>query len=260
MVLKMTPSTPPHAALVTGAASGIGRATARALAARGTPGLVVTDRDAAGLDALVAELNTLVPTLPLAFDVADEPAWERAEAQIRDRFGALSEAVVNAGIAESGAIADMTLERWRRTTAVNLDGAMLTIRTALRLMPPESAIVTVASVAALKAEPLAGAYCASKAGLLHLTRVAAREGAALGIRVNAICPGGTATGIWASQDWWPKLVASKGSHEAALAAMAVNTPLGRFAEPENIARDILHLLAPGFTTGAHLVADGGYSL
>ncbi len=247
------------AALITGAASGIGRATVLALAARGAGGLVLIDRDAVGLGAVVRELGD-TPVLARVHDVADEAAWEATEAAIGERFGGLGEAVVNAGIADGAAIVDISLAAWRRVMAVNLDGAMLTLRTAMRLMTGGGAIVTVCSAAAIKAEPGAGAYCASKAALLHLTRVAAREGVAQHIRVNAICPGGVETPLWRQNAWWDKLVASKGGEAAAFAAMGASTPLGGFAKPDEIARDILALLAPGFTTGAHLVSDGGYSL
>lgn len=246
-------------ALITGAASGIGAATARALAAAGAPALILIDRDATGLAAIEAELRP-TPTLALVQDVASEEAWEATEAAIRARFGTIATAVVNAGVASGAPITETTLESWRAVTAINLDGAFLTLRTALRLIADGGAIVTVASVAALKAEPGAGAYCASKAGLLHLTRVAARESAPRKIRVNAICPGGVATPLWRTQSWWDKLVESKGSEEAALEAMAVNTPLGRFATPPEIAQQILALLASPITTGSALVVDGGYSL
>lgn len=246
-------------ALVTGAASGIGAATARALAAKETA-LVLVDSDSDGLAALAGELA--VPTLVLAHDVADEAAWDTTEATIRARFGHLTQAVVNAGIGEGQPLIETTLAAWRRVTAVNLDGAMLTLRTALRLMEDGGggAIVTVASVAGLKAEPGAGAYCASKAALLHLTRVAAREAAPRGIRVNAVAPGGVDTPIWTKQPWFAELAASKGSHEAAIVAMAKAVPLGRFATAPEIADAILALLAAPMTTGATHVIDGGYGL
>lgn len=245
-------------ALITGAASGIGASTARLLAREATA-LVLIDHDADGLGHLAAEL-TLTPTLTLAHDVADEAAWEVTQAAIRTRFGHLTQAVVNAGIGEGQPLIDTTLDAWRRVMAVNLDGAMLTLRTALRLMADGGAIVTVASVAGLKAEPGAGAYCASKAALIHLTKVAAREAAPRDIRVNAVCPGGVDTPIWGKQTWFQELAAFKGSHEAALAAMAKTSPLGRFTTAPEIADAILALLRAPNTTGTVHVVDGGYSL
>lgn len=245
-------------ALITGAGSGIGAATAHLLAREGTA-LVLIDRDADGL----ARLNTEIAgmdTLTLAHDVADEAAWEASEAAIRARFGHLTQTIVNAGIGEGQPIVDTTLEAWRRVMSVNLDGAMLTLRTALRLMSDGGAVITVASVAGLKAEPGAGAYCASKAALIHLTKVAARKAAPRQIRVNAICPGGVDIPIWCRQAWFQALTASKGSHEAALATMVKTTPLGRFTTAPEIADAILALLRAPNTTGAVHVVDGGYSL
>ncbi len=219
---------------------------------------MLIDHDADGLARIAAELA--MPTLALAHDVAEEAAWEAAEAAIRERFGHLTQAIVNAGIGEGQPLIDTTLAAWRRVMAVNLDGAMLTLRTALRLMADGGAIVTVASVAGLKAEPGAGAYCASKAALIHLTKVAAREAARRQIRVNAVCPGGVDTPIWGKQAWFQAFTASKGSHEAALATMAETTPLGRFTTAPEIAAAILALLRAPNTTGAVHVIDGGYSL
>lgn len=249
------------AGLVTGAASGIGRATARLLAAAGVTGLVLIDQDAAGLAALAAELSC--ETLIRAHDVAGEAAWDETIAVTRDRFGALRYVVANAGVGEGGAIAASSLAEWRRVLAINLDGPFLTFRAGFRLMDPQGgAMVVTSSVMAFRAEPGTAAYGASKAGALQLARVAAREGAPLGIRVNAVCPGGVDTAIWEKQDWWPKLVASKGGHEAAIRAMAINTPLGRFAEPEEVAAQIVHLLSPAsaFVTGTHILIDGGLQL
>jgi 2-keto-3-deoxy-L-fuconate dehydrogenase len=246
-------------ALVTGAASGIGAATAHALAADGCGALVLIDRDAAGLETVCAGLDgTELLALPL--DVADEAAWDEAEATMRRRFGQIHHAVANAGIARGGPLVALELEAWRRVIAVNLDGVALTLRTALRLMADGGSVVAVASVAGLKAEPNLGAYGASKAAVIHLARIAAREAAERGIRVNAICPGGVQTPLWRTQDWWEKLVASKGDESAAFSAMAVNTPLGRFAAAEEVAQAILALLTQPMTTGAALVVDGGYSL
>lgn len=249
------------AALVTGAASGIGRATARALKAAGASGLVLNDIDSAGLEALAAELAPL-PVMLRVHDVADEGAWDATVAEIRARFGGLRYAVANAGVGEGSPIAAGSLAEWRRVIAINLDGAFLTLRSGFRLIEGPGAMVVTASVMAFRAEPGTGAYGASKAGVLQLARIAAREGAPMGIRVNAVCPGGVDTAIWEKQPWWPKLVQSKGSHAAAIEAMATNTPLGRFARPEEIAAQIVHLLSPAsaFVTGTHILIDGGLQL
>jgi NAD(P)-dependent dehydrogenase (short-subunit alcohol dehydrogenase family) len=125
------------------------------------------------------------------------------------------------------------------------------------------AIVLTASAAGVKAEPGIAAYGASKAAVIHLARIAAKEGAAGGIRVNAIAPGGVETPIWTGLPFFQDLVESKGSEAEAYKAMAaMATPLGRYARPEEMAEQIAFLLSDrtGFTTGACLVSDGGYSL
>jgi 2-keto-3-deoxy-L-fuconate dehydrogenase len=249
-------------ALVTGAASGIGEATARRLAEDGAAGLVLLDRDQAALDRLAGEL-TMAEVLPLAQDVGDDAAWAAAEAAVRDRFGRLDLAVANAGVAGGGPVAEMDFAEWRRVMSANLDGVFLTLRCALRLMGQGGAAVVVASAAAVKAEPGIGAYGASKAGAAHLARIAAKEAAAQGVRVNAILPGGVETPIWRGVDFFEDLVARKGGEAQAYAAMAaMGTPLKRYAKPEEIAGLIAFLLsdACGFVTGESFVCDGGYTL
>jgi 2-keto-3-deoxy-L-fuconate dehydrogenase len=238
--------------LVTGAGSGIGAAAARLLAERGAS-LVVMDRDP-------ASLGEFASARQLVGDVADPALWTSAD------LSGLTHAIVNAGIGAGGPIEDMSFEEWRRVMAVNLDGAFLTLQAAMRAIRATGkggGIVLTASAAGVKAEPGIAAYAASKAAVIHLAKVAAKEGAAARIRVNAIAPGGVETAIWSDQPFFQELVARHGSEEAAYAAIAgVGTPLGRFAKPEEIAGQIAFLLsdASAFTTGACLVTDGGYSL
>lgn len=242
-------------ALVTGAASGIGAATARWLCAHSIARLVLVDRDEAGLAAL--ELNCEV--LDFAGDVSDPALWERVEAEA----GALDHAVINAGIAAGGAIAELSFDEWRRVLAVNLDGAFLSLRSALRLMRDGGSAVLTASVAGLKAEPGTAAYGASKAAVIHLAKVAAKESAARGIRVNAIAPGGVDTPIWDGLEFFQGLVAQTGSRAGAIEAMArMATPLGRYAAAGEIAGQIGFLLSDlaGTMTGTVLLSDGGYTL
>ena len=238
--------------LVTGAASGIGAATARLLGERGAR-LVLMDREAEGL-ADFRGARTIVG------DVADEALWAGAD------LSGLTHAVINAGIGAGAPIEELSFAEWRRVMSVNLDGAFLSLQAAMRAIRATGragAIVITASAAGLKAEPGIAAYGASKAAVIQLARIAAKEGASAGIRVNAIAPGGVETPIWASTPFFAQLVEKAGSEDAAYKGMAaMGTPLGRFAKPEEIAAQVAFLLsdAAAFTTGAVLVSDGGYSL
>ena len=243
-------------ALVTGAASGIGAACARWLDAQRIGHLVLVDRDGEGLRTL--ELQCECDRI--TSDVADEALWERIEGDVVS----LDFAVLNAGIAGGGPIADASFAEWRKVIGVNLDGAFLSLRTAMRKMSNGGSIVLTASVAGLKAEPGVASYAASKAGVIQLARVAAKEGAAKGIRVNAMAPGGVDTPIWDPLPFFHGLLAQHGGdRDAAIRAMAaVASPLGRFATAEEIAGQIGFLLsdAAATITGTVLVSDGGYTL
>lgn len=243
-------------ALVTGAASGIGAACARWLTAQGIGRLLLVDRDGEGLASL--ELGCSCDLI--AGDVADEALWQRVEGMASQ----LDHAVLNAGIATGGAIAETSFAEWRKVIGVNLDGMFLSLRTAMRRMSGGGSIVLTSSVSGLKAEPGTGPYGASKAGVIQLARVAAKEGAAQGIRVNAIAPGGVDTPIWDTIPFFQGLVAQHGGdRDAAMKAMAgMATPLGRYAAPDEIAAQIGFLLsdAAATITGTVLVSDGGYTL
>ncbi len=233
-------------ALVTGAASGIGRATAERLASEGAR-LVLVDRDPVDLPGATSH----------RFDITDEVAWNALA------LPPLDLAVVNAGVSGAGAIADLDYAEWRRILAVNLDGAFLTLRAAMRAMPGPGAIVVTASASGMKAEPGTGAYAASKAGAIQLAKVAAKEGAPRRLRVNAIAPGGVETPIWRGMDFFREMIAETGSEAAAFTQLAgIATPLGRYATAEEIAAQILFLLSDdcGGVTGSVFVSDGGYTL
>ena len=148
--------------------------------------------------------------------------------------------------------------------AVNLDGMMLSLQCVLRVMQPQGSgsLVMTASAGGLKAEPGTAAYGASKAAVIQMAKVAAREAAPLGIRVNAIAPGGVDTPIWDAVPMFGDLVASAGSRDAAIAEMGrMATRLGRYATADEIAGQIGFLLSDmaATITGSVLVSDGGYS-
>jgi NAD(P)-dependent dehydrogenase (short-subunit alcohol dehydrogenase family) len=241
--------------LITGAASGIGAATATLLAESGAKKLILIDRDE-------VRLRDFGFTLPcerqvIVGDICDESLWANAD------LTGLTHAVVNAGVGGAGPIASLPFAEWRRILSINLDGAFLTLQAAMRAMQGNGgSIVLTASVAGIKAEAGIAAYAASKAAVLQLGRVAAKEGAPQKIRVNCVAPGGVETPIWHGVPGFTEAVERDGE-EAAFAAMAAAaTPLGRFAKAEEVAAEIAFLLSEeaASVTGAHLVGDGGYSL
>lgn len=243
-------------ALVTGAASGIGTACVEWLAARDISRLVLVDLDHEALH----RLDPGCEVIRFAGDVADPQLWSEVSASC----GTLDLAVLNAGIADSALIADLDFVQWRRVLSTNLDGMVLSLQCAMRAMAAKGgSVVLTASVNGIKAEPGTAAYAASKAGVIQLAKVAAKEGAPQNIRVNAIAPGGVDTPIWDQVPMFRDFVSQQGSREAAIAAMGkLATPLGRYARAEEIAAQIGFLLsdAAATVTGTVLVSDGGYSL
>ena len=243
-----------RSALVTGAASGIGAACARGLAARGAARMFLVDVDSAGMDAL--ELPGEVHRI--TGSVADEALWQALEPQM----AGLDHAVVNAGIGSGGPLTSLSLAEWRRVMAVNLDGAFMTLASSLRAMGAGGgSAVVVASTTGIKPVAGIGPYGVSKAAVAHMARIAAVENAARGIRVNAIAPGGVDTAIWEGSEDFIRSVAAIG-REATLEAMAKTTPSGRFASSEEMADTILYLLsdAAANITGHVMVSDGGFTL
>jgi NAD(P)-dependent dehydrogenase (short-subunit alcohol dehydrogenase family) len=242
--------------LVTGAASGIGEATSRWLAGHGAAHLVLVDINEPAL--IPNDLRCAVQTF--VGDVGDPALWEQVEREAPS----LNHAVLNAGVSSASAVADISFDEWRRVMRTNLDGAFLSLRAALRKAIDGGSIVLTSSVSGTKAEAGTAAYGASKAAVMQLARVAAKEAAPRRIRVNAIAPGGVDTPIWDEIPFFKGLVSHHGGdRSAALAAMAgAATPLGRFATADETAAQIGFLLsdAAATMTGAVLIADGGYSL
>jgi NAD(P)-dependent dehydrogenase (short-subunit alcohol dehydrogenase family) len=236
--------------LITGAAPGIGKATAELLAREGAGRMVLVDADAKGLDALRLDVTKLIG------NVADPDFWASAD------LGSIDHAVINAGVAGAGPITDLRFEEWRRILSVNLDGEFLSLQAAMRAIRDGGSIVAVASAAGLKPEPGVAAYGASKAGLIQLARVAAKEAAARKVRVNAIAPGGVETPVWDAVPMFADRAREIGRDAAFAELAAMATPLGRYATPEEIAEQIAFLLSDqaATVTGTVLVSDGGYTL
>jgi len=239
-------------ALITGAASGIGKAVAEHLATHGANRLILIDRDAAALNALSLDC----PTNRIPGDVSNEALWDSVD------LANLDLAVINAGVAGASPIATHDYAEWRRILGVNLDGAFLTLRAVLGAINDGGAIVTIASAAGIKPEPGVAAYGASKAALIHMTKVAAKEAAPRRVRVNAIAPAGVETPVWDAVPMFADRAEEIGRDAAFAELAAMATPLGRYAKPEEIAEQIAFLLsdAAALITGSVLVIDGGYIL
>jgi 3-oxoacyl-[acyl-carrier protein] reductase len=240
-------------ALVTGASQGIGAAIARALHRAGAtvllnhPDLDATRQDA---ETIVSELvlARADSACTLAADVADPAAVGRMMETIRERWGGLEILVNNAGILRDRTIGKMSLEEWHAVLNVNLGGVFHCCKFGLELLRPGGTIVNLGSIAALMGFPGQSNYAASKAGVLALTRVLSKECARRSIRVNAVAPGVVETAM-------AGLI-----RDEVKARMLEQIPLGRFAQPEEIADAVLFLCSPlaSYITGQTLQVNGGW--
>lgn len=243
-------------AIVTGASSGIGYATAKLFAKEGAR-VVVAARRQRKLDALVEEVTRAGGNaIALVGDVTDEAFANELVEVAKARFGGLDVAFNNAGtIGEIKATPDVTLSEWENTLRTNLTSAFLGARYQVPAMLERgdgSVIFTSTFVGHTVGFPGTAAYAASKAGLLGLTQTLASEFGARGIRVNALLPGGTDTPMG-------RIFAN---NPEALAFVERLHALKRMASPDEIAKSALYLAsdASSFTTGSALLADGGVSV
>jgi NAD(P)-dependent dehydrogenase (short-subunit alcohol dehydrogenase family) len=239
-------------ALITGAATGIGLATARAFARSGHA-VVLADRDAERGQAAADELRGTGRADFIQVDVSDADDVVRLHREIMKMHGRLDAACNNAGIeGEQAPTGDASLENFDRVLSVNLRGAFLCLREQMRIMAEQGhgAVVNMASVAGLVGFATLPAYCASKGGVVQFTKTAALEYATSGIRVNAVCPGAIKT------EMIDRITHEDRETEQQFQALH---PMERFGSAEEVADTVVWLCSEqaGFITGQALAVDGG---
>lgn len=242
-------------ALITGAASGLGAESARRLAREGAS-LVLTDMAAEAGAAVADEIGP--QALFIAHDVTDEAGWADVVRTARERFGRIDVLVNSAGVAsEGGPLLEISYASWRRILSINLDGTFLGMRAVAPSMVETGggSIINLSSILGKVGLPGAPAYCASKGGVLLLTKSTALELAPLGVRVNSVHPGFIETPMVANV-----LHAAENGNEVRDLLISRHA-LGRLGVPREIADGIVFLASDesSFMTGAELVIDGGYT-
>jgi A-factor type gamma-butyrolactone 1'-reductase (1S-forming) len=240
--------------LVTGAASGIGRATCLLARDEGARGIVATDRDSEGLSVLEAELKSGTEVATVAGDLSDAELPARLVAAAAGAFGGFDAAVNNAGIRGTlRPIAELDDAIFDEVIDVNLRAVYRCLRAELAHLYARGggSVVNIASATIFGVSAGLGPYAASKMGVLGLSKVASKEAGRHNVRVNVVAPGRTDTPLFRSH-------ASGDSPEDAAALMAP-IPLGRFAEPVELAQAIVFLCSDraSFINGSTLVVDGG---
>lgn len=245
-------------AVITGAAGGIGAATARAMAADGAR-VVVADVKAG--EGTVQEIVALGgEAVSIACDVADPDQVTALVAGTVEQFGALDVLVNNAGISGGSSLAhELDIDVWNRVMAVNLTGPFLCVRAAMPHLLASGAgrIVNVASTYGVIGAPMAPAYCATKGGVVNFTRQLAVDYSGQGIRVNAICPGYIDTDMGGGRAaLGPEAAARANARREAAAALQ---PIGRQAQADEVARVAVFLACDdsSFMTGSIVTVDGG---
>jgi meso-butanediol dehydrogenase / (S,S)-butanediol dehydrogenase / diacetyl reductase len=239
---------------VTGAASGLGRATARRFAAEGARVFAVDVQEQALAETIDAIRQTGGAAEQGLCDVSSSNAVKRSIARAVECFGGLDVLANVAGIGRTARLEEIEEEEWNRTIAVNLTGVFHTTKAALPhlLARPGGNIVNVSSIAGLRGQAYNSHYCASKAGLLNFTRAVALEFASRGLRANCVCPGGILTPL--IRNFQPRE-----DFEARLIAYYSPPVDKRMAEPDDVAAAILYLASDDakMVNGAGLVVDAG---
>jgi NAD(P)-dependent dehydrogenase (short-subunit alcohol dehydrogenase family) len=242
-------------AVVTGASQGIGAASAHALAAFGAK-VVVSSRKPEAVAAVAQAIRSAGgEATPVAAHMGDPAAIRGLVEQTRSAYGGVDIIVNNAATNPVyGPLLEASEAAFDKIMAVNVKGPLELARLAYPLMKDRGggSIINISSIGGLRPEPLLGLYSVSKAALISLTKVMAQEWASAGIRANAVCPGLVQT----------KFSAALWQDEATLRRFLQAVPLGRIAQPEEIAGLIVYLASPAasYCTGAVFIADGGYLL
>jgi NAD(P)-dependent dehydrogenase (short-subunit alcohol dehydrogenase family) len=255
-------------ALITGAASGIGRGSALGLAVEGAKVAVADIDEREGLETCELIHKSGGSARYVKLDVTEEENWIAAFKEVEKEFGGLNVLVNNAGICIATSLFEMQLTTWRRQMAVNLDSMFLGLRHGIPRIAGAGggSVINISSVAGLKGIAGLAGYCASKGGVRLLTKSVALECAQAknGVRVNSIHPGAIETPIWvkmANQGEMPEQIDRRNSDimEEARAASIAATPLAFPGLPSDIASGVVFLASDEarFITGAELVIDGG---
>ncbi|MEU4324944.1 SDR family NAD(P)-dependent oxidoreductase [Nonomuraea dietziae] len=242
-------------AIVTGGASGIGRATALTFARAGAR-VVVADIDGPGAEATVEQIAAVAgdkAAVAVRADVSDSDDCRRIVQTALDTFGALHVLFNNAGIIRRTTALDLDVEEWDRVMAVNVRSVFLMCKHAIPAMTEGGSIVNTGSGWGLKGGGNAISYCASKAAVVNMTRALAIDHASAGIRVNSVNPGDTDTPMLRDE------ARQLGEDWAAFQTDAADRPMGRSGTPDEIAQAVLFLAsdAASYITGSALVVDGG---
>jgi NAD(P)-dependent dehydrogenase (short-subunit alcohol dehydrogenase family) len=246
-------------ALVTGAAQGLGAATARLLAHQGAK-VLLTDINVQGAEWRAAEINALHPgsTEALEQDVTDENQWIRVIESARSRFGGLHILVNNAGVGSVANIEEETLDNWRRVHAIDLDSVFLGSKHAIPLIAASGggSIVNISSISGIIAGHNLAAYNSAKAAVRHLSKSIALHCAKAGngIRCNSVHP------VFIDTPILDRIAAGQ-DRAVALGKLARQIPLGRVGQPDDVAYAVLYLASDesAFVTGSEIRVDGGIS-
>jgi len=252
-------------ALVTGAASGIGRAIAINFASEGAT-VTVADRDKAAAASVVAEIARHGGrAVPVAMDVTDETQVETCVQELVERYGSVDVLVSNAGIQIVQPIEQYAFSDWKKMLAVHLDGAFLTTRACFRHMkaqPKGGSIIYMGSVHSKEASPLKSAYVTAKHGLIGLAKTVAKEGGRYGIRANVVCPGFVRTPLVDKQIPEQALALGMTEEDVIQKIMLGETVDGRFTTLEEVVDVVLHFAAfpSSALTGQSLVVSHGWPM